>query len=385
MTITDILNIIERQANIGNFNSAIQLCEELLSSDLDLDEEITIKEKISFLKIFYNDKYNLSIGETLFPVYDSKQKIGFIVNIRASKEDLSENYIPAKISKIDRLLINKTVKESLNIFVRRYIPQNFIYDWGIDNYEFFYKKPLNANESFDLFVGNIFGKSFLLSAAISLFSELINSPLNKPFIFSAELDNSFGLKKIDFFSEKKEVIKKEIKDTKNYITSSQHDDKSITSFDKFNDVCNYIFPNLESIFQNKISNLGDNKIFYKESIVKLFNKNDSDNMVSLGTNCTLIEFEHGTFKLENTKEVIDFLCSKPEIFNKDTNGTIISGLRPNFLLPAICLFGNIKNSIKNFIAVRTTGSDNREAKCAIVIGISSNGSVFKSGDILYYK
>ncbi|MCK9280187.1 MAG: hypothetical protein M0P71_06175 [Melioribacteraceae bacterium] len=374
----DLLFQIKNNQDAGNFKSAHTICERKLPELTDISD-ISFKErKIKNLDIFYKDKYSNKIGESFSPAVINSNLMGMIFNISALDVLSQDSYIPFDISKANKKTIYTVVKNALNHYVEKYAPHIFIYDWGMENYNFYIRKPLGTGEDYNNYIKNISGNSFLLSACVSLFSALIKKSIDKPHIFSAVVDNSSSLFAIDSFDIKKQIIIDELKDAKLMVVSSKHDDKKVTKFNDFIEVCNHILPNLESHIKDQILGLGKQKISYSVTEVELVDNN---------LKTTLVEYNHDAIPLREIKEVNKYFFRNTDIFGKQINGVIISGIKPNYYLPTICLHGNVKNGIVNFIASRNTNDDIKEEnkKCAVVIGVKSSGGTYEVGDIIYYR
>ena len=371
---------IKKLQNSGNFNSAIKICRSQLPDCKEISEISFLEGKIANLNTFYDEKYSIKIGESLFPAVNNSHSNGMIFNISTFHTSPNDAYIPFNISEENRKAIFTVVENALNYFIEKFTPHVFIYDWEIEKYNFYIRKPLGTGENYKDYIKNISGNSFLLSACISLFSSLTNKVVNKPYIFSAVVDNSSNLMAIDGFDIKKRIIKDELEDSSLMVVSSFHKDNEVTPVNDFINLCEYIFENLESHIKKEVMNLGSQKISYSIFDVELVES------LSKAENITLVEFKHGMIPLSQTKQISKYFFSNSHVFGTQANGVIISGILPNFFMPIICLHGSIKNSIKNFIASRYSFGDDKENNlgCAVIIGTSPT-SKKEVGDIIQYQ
>ena len=371
---------IKKLQNSGNFNSAIKICRSQLPDCKEISEISFLEGKIANLNTFYDEKYSIKIGESLFPAVNNSHSNGMIFNISTFRDSPNDAYISFNISDENRKTIFTIVENALNHFIEKFTPHVFIYDWEIEKYSFYFRKPLGAGENYKDYIENITGNSFLLSACVSLFSSLIKNAVNKPYIFSAVVNNSSNLMAIDSFDIKKQIIKNELEDLSLMVVSSLHKDDVVTTFNDFINLCKYIFNNLESHIKKEIMNLGSQKISYSIFEVELVEK------LSETENIILVEFKHGMIPLDQIKHISKYFFSNSHVFGTQANGVIISGILPNFFMPIICLHGSIKNSIKNFIASRYSFGDDKENNlgCAVIIGTSPT-SKKEVGDIIQYQ
>lgn len=353
------MNEIEKLFKEGKFISAINLCENCKTSNLD--DKIFFENKKNTIKKFYKEFIDNKPGETFLPLVDVQKNDGIIQKIKVTDSYSSDIKIIDDWNKHINLSI-----ELIESYLKEEFPELLILEWDLSELKCGIKTFSFMDNNFHLE-----GDSYKLPLVLSIISFITGKEISNEYCFTGDIervDNKFILKKVEGIEQKFKTIKNEFPDVK-YFIYPDDDNKELNTI-------------IAKIFNESI------KKIYKSKFVKRYILLEKRLASSEFGEHKVVSFQptNISIKINEFAKINLFIRNNLMLFKDEGNGVIIDGRAPISVYTMIFSFPEIINSLPNFLAVNYPSYKEADKNTAIVIRTSNSGvSKLKPGEYFFFK